>query len=345
MRKRQAEDFWRVTASNTRHTANLNFGSQEDFDAGKKLPPVFKYMIYQVLLNSPTVKKPQQMVDTIRFVLGEGNGFPLIEDEEALQKFNDFRTNKIRTGGTGTFNKMIKAWMKKYRVKIGHDPKPLNLRTPADVRAYVTEKLLVTTAEQYDALGDNENFAVLIEDSASVSTTAIPTFVVSSKYLAEWMVREMQDRQWTSVMGDARYSLARAPNRVACCIFALVGTYRTRKSMTAINDVTKLNERSRNENEPANGTRSKHRDANPEYATHASPIMLMIADTERSESYDIGFKSMAKIMEWKGIDANNLMSKIRFVQGDNGSGIQKAYRTFAGIHLNLNGGGDDGDGT
>ena len=108
VRKRQAEDFWRVTASNTRHTANLNFGSQEDFDAGKKLPPVFKYMIYQVLLNSPTVKKPQQMVDTIRFVLGEGNGFPLIEDEEALQKFNDFRTNKIRTGGTGTFNKMIK---------------------------------------------------------------------------------------------------------------------------------------------------------------------------------------------------------------------------------------------
>ena len=55
-------------------------------------------------------------------------------------------------------------------------------------RAHITENLLITTAEEeYDALEDNENFAVLIEDSTSLSNTAIPTFVVTSKYLAEWL--------------------------------------------------------------------------------------------------------------------------------------------------------------
>ena len=343
VRKREAEDFWRVTAlSNTQHTANLNYGSQANFDVGKDLPPVFKYMIYQVLLSGPTVKEADAMITTIRHVLLRGNGFPLIQDKnDALQKFNQFRRNKIDKQGTGSFNKIVKSWINKYRVALGYDPKPLNLKTAADVRAHVTENLLITTAEEYDALEDDANFAVLIEDSASLSNAAIPTFVVTSKYLAEWMVREISQRQWTSVMGDARYNLAKSPSKVACCMFALVGTYRTRKSMTVITDMKKLNERARNENEPASGTRSKHRDPNPEYATHATTFMLMIAETERSESYDIGFKAMAKIMEWKEEDANALMSKIRFVQGDNGTGIQKAYRTFAGIHLNLNG-GDDG---
>ena len=347
VRKREAETFWRVTASaNTQHTANLNFGSQEKFDAGKGFPPVFKYMIYEVLLSAPTVKEAQEMIETIRYLLDQGNGFPLIHDStEALGKFDLFRLKKDTSGGRGHFNKGVRSWMRKYRILIGHDPKPLNLRTAEDVRAHVTATLLITTADQYNALEDSAHFAVLIEDSASVGSTAIPTFVVSTKYLAEWMVGEINTRKWTSVMGDARYSLAKSPSKVACCMFSLIGTYRTRKAMTVISDVKKLNERSRNENEPGNGSRSKHRDPNPEYATHATPFMLMIADTERSESYDIGFKSMAKIFEWKGLDANALMSKMRFVQGDNGSGIQKAYRSFAGIHMNLNGGGDGGDGT